>query len=273
MKICVKKLSSPKGVSLLEVLIALFLTGVVLTSIFKVYVTQHKNWTIQNDITDMQQNARAAIDELTRQIRMAGHELPLGLDGIEAYDTNPDTIIITYAEGDCDVPTEQDMPLATSELKCDGHDVSCFYDGQWVYIFHPDSGGGEFFLISQVQVGSDQIEHSTMALSMCYPKGAIVIAMQRIKYFIDNSDTLHPNLMIELPGHSPQVYAENIEDLQFRYTMKNGTVTAAPAIAADIREVSIELTGRTDNPDLDFTQDPYRRRVYASKVNVRNLDI
>jgi hypothetical protein len=269
----IKKLGNPKGVSLLEVLIAMFLTGVVLTSIFKVYVTQHKNWTIQNGITDMQQNARAAIDELTRQIRMAGHGLPLGLDGIEASDTNPDTIIITYADGDCDAPIEHTMPTPSAELRCDGHDVSCFNDGQWVYIFHPDSGGGEFFEISLVQTGSSHIQHNTMALSRCYPKGAIIIALQKVKYFIDNSDTLHPNLMIELPGRTPQVYAENIEDLQFTYTMKNGMIVDEPAIAADIREVSIELTGRTDVPDPDFPHDPYRRRVYASKVNVRNLDI
>lgn len=268
----IMKLTDTRGVSLLEVLLALFLTGLVLTAVFKTYITQHKNWTVQEDITDMQQNARAAIDELTRQIRMAGHELPLGLNGIEAYDTDPDTIIITYADGGCDAPIEHKMPLPSAELRCDGHDISCFYAGQWVYIFHPDSGGGEFFLISLVQEAASHIQHNTMSLSKCYDKGAIVIALQRLKYFIDDSDTLHPNLMLQLPGQLPQVYAEDIEDLQFEYTMKNGIVVDVPAIASDVREVKITIQARTGRQDPDFPDDPYRRRDYTSRVNVRNLD-
>jgi hypothetical protein len=165
------------------------------------------------------------------------------------------------------------MPKPSAELRCDGHDVSCFYDGQWVYIFHPDSGGGEFFQITQVQTGSSHIQHNTMELSRCYPKGAIIIALQKVKYFVDNSDTLHPNLMMQLPGQNPQVYAENITDLQFQYKMKNGMVLNVPSIASDIREVAIALTARTGMPDPDFPHDPYRWRSYTSKVNVRNLDI
>ena len=261
------------GVSILETLIALFLSGVVITVIFKMYVTQHKNWTIQGEVTDMQQNARAAIDELTREIRMAGHELPLGLAAIEAYNTNPDTIVITYADGGCDAPIEHPMPQPSAELRCDGHDVSCFQDGQWVYIFQPDSGGGEFFQITQVQASAFHIQHNTMSLSKCYPAGSIVIALQRIKFFIDNSDTLHPNLMMQLPGQTPQIYAEDIENLQFQYRMKNGTIVDVPAIPEDIREVSVLLTARTGKPDPDFPNDPYRHRTYTSKVNVRNLSI
>jgi len=266
-------LKNSHGFSILETLVALALTAIVLTVVFKVFITQHQNWSIQEQVTDMQQNARAAMDEITRQVRMAGHELPLGLPALIAYNSNPDTIVITYGDGGCDAPIEHDMPSPSSELKCDGHDVSCFYDGQWVYIFHPDSGGGEFFQISQVQTGSSVIQHTSAPLSASYSKGAVVIALQRIKYYIDNSDSLHPNLMMELPGQAPQVYAENVEDLQFRYTMKNGLVIDAPVIIDDVREVRILLTARTDRPDPEFPNDPYRRRQYTSRVNLRNIDI
>jgi prepilin-type N-terminal cleavage/methylation domain-containing protein len=215
--------NNEKGFSLIEILIALFLTGVVIASVFSVYINQHKNWIVQEQITDSQQNARAAIDELTRQIRMAGYGLPLGLNGIEAFDTDPDTIVITYADGDCNAPIEHDMTNPSADLRCDGHDISCFSDGQWVFIFEPDSGGGEFFEITNVQTGSWLIQHNTMNLSKAYTQGAIVMSLFRMKYYIDRTDTLHPNLMMQLPGQTAQVYAENIEDLQFRYTMKNGS--------------------------------------------------
>lgn len=271
MKFTKMKLANTRGFSLLEALIALFLTGVVVASVFEVYVNQHKNWIIQGEITDMQQNARVAIDELTRQIRMAGNELPLGVPAIMAYNTNPDTIVITYAVDGCDAPLEHKMPNTSSELRCDGHDISCFYKGQWIYIFHPDSGGGEFFEITKVQVAASHIQHNTMPLSRIYDAGAIVISLERVKYYIDYSDSLHPNLMIVLPGQSPQVYAENIDDLQFQYTMKNGAIVDVPAIVSNIREVIITMAARTANQDLDLPGNPYRRTTYTSRVNLRNI--
>jgi type II secretory pathway pseudopilin PulG len=267
------KITGSAGFSLLEALVAIILAGVVITAVFKVYVNQHKSWNQQEEIIDMQQNARAAIDELTRQIRMAGLGLPLKLDGIEAYNTNPDTIILNYADGNCQVTIEHKMPNPSSELRCDGHDVSCFWDGQWIFIFDPDSGGGEFFEISHVQTGSSHIQHNTMDLSKAYDAGAILLALTRVKFYIDNTDTLHPNLMIELPGQNPQVYAENIVDLQFRYVMKNGAVVDVPAIPEDIRQVLINLTARTNNREIDLPGQPYRTRVISSAVNVRNLDV
>nr|MBN2276896.1 hypothetical protein [candidate division Zixibacteria bacterium] len=266
-----KRLSGEKGISLMETLIALFLAGLVITTVFKVYISQHKNWVIQEQVTDMQQNARAAIDELGRQIRMAGHGLPLGMPGLEAYNANPDTIVINYAVGGCDAVIEHAMPNPSAELRCDGHDVSCFQEGQWVFIFQPDSGGGEFFEITNVQTSSSHIQHNTMTLSRSYPAQSILIAMEQVKYYIDNTDTAHPNLMLKLPGQAAQVYAENIEDLQFRYRMKNGSIISSPVIIPDIREVAIDLVARTDNPDSDFAGDPYRRRTYSSNVNLRNF--
>ena len=267
------KLKSETGVSLAETLIALLLTGLVITSIFGVYINQHKSWMIQEGITEAQQNARAVIDELTRQVRMAGYHLPLGLPGLQALNTDPDTIVINYCQGGCDAPIEWDMPQPSSELRCDGHDVSCFFDGEYAYIFDPDSGGGEFFTITHVQTASSHIQHNTTVLSKAYKKGSIILALESVKYYIDRTDTTHPNLMMQLPGQAAQVYAENIEDLQFQYTMKNGTVTNVPTVVPDVREVSISLTARTQEPDPDFPANPYRRRIFSSKVNLRNFDI
>lgn len=259
--------------SILEVLVALFLAGIVTAAIFQIYISQHKNWMIQEDITDIQQNARAAIDELNRNIRMAGYGLPSGMNPITAYDTNPDTIIINFSRTDCSAPLAEAMPTPSSELKCEGSDISCFNDGDWVYILHPGTGDGEYFEITEVQVAAAHLQHNTMPLSKVYDKDAAIVQLDRIKYYIDYSDSLHPNLMMQAPLQNPMVYAENIYDLQFRYRMKNGTVTDVPAIASNIREVEIFISARSSKPDLDFPEEPYRRRSYSSKVNLRNLDI
>ncbi|UCD17257.1 MAG: hypothetical protein JSV44_12540 [Candidatus Zixiibacteriota bacterium] len=265
------RISGAPGASILETLVALILAGIVTTAIFKVYINQHKNWSIQEHITDMQQNARAAIDELTRQIRMAGFQIPLHLSGIQARNSNPDSLTIVYRADECEVTTMHDMINQTSVLQCDGQDVSCFSAGQWVYIYHPNSGGGEFFQIDQILPAFSHIQPASLGLSQVYAKDAIIMALEQITYFIDYSDTLHPRLMMQLPGRPPQVYAENIEDLQFRYRMKNGMILDVPAIADDVREVRLSIIARAKEPDPDFPSDPYRRRAYNSSVNLRNL--
>ena len=75
----------------MEVLISLVLTAITTTALLKIYLNQHENYLAQDDITQVQQGARAAIDEITRQVRMAGHQLPPAIEPIIASNTNPDT--------------------------------------------------------------------------------------------------------------------------------------------------------------------------------------
>jgi len=266
-----KLLKSSKGITLVEILVAMLLTGILAAALFKVYVNQHHAWIIQDRVIEMQQNARAAIDELTRQIRQTGYQLPSNMSPLEAYDTDPDTIIIHYNGGNCDAPIEHAMPQPSAELRCDGHDVSCFYDGQFAYIWDPSTEDGEWFEISHVQVAAAHIQHNSWPLSKAYPKGSVILSLDRVKFYIDKSDTLHPMLMVQFGNFPPQVYAEDIIDLQFNYTLKNGMILPTPPVPGDTREISISLTARTLEKDIELTDEPYRFETYRSNVYLRNL--
>ncbi|NOY88794.1 MAG: hypothetical protein GXO93_05315 [FCB group bacterium] len=270
----ISKIKNKGGTSLIEVMIALAITGVVTASIFKLYVVQHKNYMIQDDISDIQQNVRASIDELSKNIRMAGFDLPLGIEGIEAYNTNPDTIVILYQSSGCDTYLSDPMPQPSAELKC-GSDVSCFHVDQWIYIYDADSAWGEWFQVSQVQQAALHIQHREASLSRAYDANALVLAMTRIKFYVDNTtDTAHPALMMQLQGQNPQVYAENISDLQFKYRMKSGQLLDVPDITENTREVQISITGHSNTPELadDGTQS-YRYRTFSTSVYLRNIGI
>ena len=273
MKSWIKKVKSQRGISFVEVVTALLIMGVVTTAIFQLYIRQHKNYLTQDDVTNIQQNVRASIDELGRQIRMAGFDLPVGLPAIAASNTNPDTIMITYILGDCETYLSAPMPQPSAELKC-ATDISCFYEGQWVYIYEPDSAIGEWFEITQVQEASLHLQHNTMQLSRKYGANSLVLAMTQVKFYIDNTtDTAHPNLMLQIMGQPPQVYAEDVIDLQFRYKMKNGTIVDVPTIVDNTREVMISVTGRSHRPDPDDAQNPHRHRTFATSVSLRNIGI
>lgn len=263
-----------RGVTLIELLVALVMTGIIVSAGYGVYLTQHEGWIIQEQISNMQQNARAGVHELETRIRMAGYNLPKGLEPIHASNTNPDTITVLFQnENNCEAPIEHAMPMPSSELRCDGHDVSCFSESTWAYIYDPFADTGEFFWITQVQTSSSNIQHNTMDLSRCYPVGSIVMYVDYYKFFIDaTTDTNHPNLMVQRYGETPQVYAEDIENLQFRYGLANGVFLDVPPAASVVREVVIGLTARTERKDLQFAGQ-YRRRALTSDVKVRNLGL
>ncbi len=266
-------LSAIKGFTIIELLIALFLAGVVTSAAMGIYITQHKQLLVQDDISDMQASIRAAAVELTTQIRMAGYNVPKGIPELEAYNTNPDTIVITYDSGAIEgLQLEHDMPQPSAELRCDGHDLTGLYDGDWVFIYDPDSSSGEFFEITQVQYGSSHIQHNTMPLSREYPAGSLVIKMNRFKFYIDDSDADHPNLMVWAPGMGAQVYAENITNFNIQYVLSTGAVVDVPPTPDMVREVIIDIDARTDKADDEF-ETPYRTRSLTTRAKVRNLGV
>ena len=259
------------GFTVIELLIAMLIAAIVTSAALGIYITQHKQLMVQDQISDMQANVRAAAAELSSKIRMAGYNVPDGLSPLEAHNANPDTIIVTFDGGGLeDVTIEHAMPQPSAELRCDGHDISGLHDNDWVFIWDPFIQYGEFFLVTQVQVASAHIQHNTMPLSRVYPAGSMVIMMNQFKYYIDSSDPDHPNLIMWTPQTGAQVYAENITDLNFRYILSSGATVDEPPIADMVREVIIEIDGRTDSPDDEFVTD-YRTRTLDTRVKVRNL--
>ena len=62
------------GVTLTELLIALALTGIVAGAIYNIFISQGRAYTIQSEVAEMQQNLRAGIFMMEREIRMVGYD-------------------------------------------------------------------------------------------------------------------------------------------------------------------------------------------------------
>jgi len=78
---CVKQRrlwNDERGMSIIELLIATILSLIVLSAALEFYVSQHKNWLMQNEVAEVQQNARVCVDEIASSLRMAGFGLPTG---------------------------------------------------------------------------------------------------------------------------------------------------------------------------------------------------
>jgi type IV pilus assembly protein PilW len=65
--------SYARGFSLVELVVAMAISLVVMAGVYKVYVTQQDTYLLQEQVAEMQQNARVAKYVLTKDIRMVGY--------------------------------------------------------------------------------------------------------------------------------------------------------------------------------------------------------
>ena len=91
----IRKMICQKGVGLIELLIAATLTALIGAIALEFYKSQHNRFIVEEDISDMQQNARVSMDEVTRNIRIAG----FGLTSSPSIVVGSDTLKIYYNLG------------------------------------------------------------------------------------------------------------------------------------------------------------------------------
>jgi len=63
-----------KGVTLIELLVVLVICGMVAAGIYQVFIAQSKAYTVQEQVTEVQQSVRSAMEILLRDLRMAGFD-------------------------------------------------------------------------------------------------------------------------------------------------------------------------------------------------------
>ncbi|MGD8513784.1 MAG: prepilin-type N-terminal cleavage/methylation domain-containing protein [Deltaproteobacteria bacterium] len=188
-----------RGFTLIELLVAMGLGLVVLGAVLKVFVSQNRTNVAQQEVAYAQQNVRAAMDLMAREIRNAGYD---------PEDNNFEAI-----------------KTATS---------------------------GSIRILSNLS-GDDEA-------------GDPNDPNEDVTYTVNGSNQLtrSGNRMVDF-----------VNNLQFGYVLKDGTVLDPPGAAltaeqrADVRTVIIRLGVRTENPDRD-TGD-FRVRNLMSRVRIRNM--
>src|SRR4030043_2168371 len=63
-----------KGVTLIELLVALVICGIVAGGIYQVFIAQSKAYSVQDQVVEVQQNVRSAMEIMLRDLRMAGFD-------------------------------------------------------------------------------------------------------------------------------------------------------------------------------------------------------
>jgi prepilin-type N-terminal cleavage/methylation domain-containing protein len=254
-----------KGLTLIELLIALALSSILIAALYRVFISQHKTYGIQDQVADMQQNVRIAIGQMTREIRMAGYGGNIlaifsninGFTDIVTPADNSITIILADQVG----VLKQTAAKGLNQLEVTN--ASIFNTEKKRYLCL--NGLNNYSIQS---IGADTITLTT-SLSEDHVINEPVYLVKAITYSLGLSGGKPALRRNENTGGGAQPVAENIESLQFAYFDKNGNVTANPP---DIRMIKVTVTAKTSRFDPDYKGgDGYRRRILSSHINVRNM--
>jgi type IV pilus assembly protein PilW len=70
----IQLLLNKKGITLIELLVVLVISGLIVAGIYRVFIAQTRAYTVQDQVVEVQQNIRNAMELLLRDLRMAGFD-------------------------------------------------------------------------------------------------------------------------------------------------------------------------------------------------------
>jgi type IV pilus assembly protein PilW len=289
-----KHIKSNRGFTLIELLVAMAITGIVAGAIFTAFQSQQKSYLIQEQVAEMQQNLRAAMDIMVREIRMAGYSQGapgFGITDIRPRDINNNVDVTITGQGALEFTADFDNNGTLSGGETISYSV---YDSP---VAAPDgindlgrnSGGGR-------QLVAENVEALGFAYAFdadgdgnldTYSAGGNQVVIWAVDS--DGDNDLDRNLDTNSDG--------NIDENDGPGPGGNGLI-AGTAIAdvalQDIRAVRIWMLARTEhgdnrflntntytignkvitpNTDADLNNDNLRMRLLETIVKCRNMGL
>jgi type II secretory pathway pseudopilin PulG len=260
-------LKKKDAVTVIELLIALVLSSILTAVLYRAFISQQRTYTVQDQVAEMQQNARVAIGQMTREIRMAGYggDMLSTFGNVNGFSDiiTPASAAITIILADEVGVLKQNTAKSTSQLKVTN-----------ARIFNADKkkylclNGLNNYLVRSVT--EDTIVLTT-PLAEGHPINQPVYLVKAISYYLGLSGGKTVLRRNENTGGGGQPLADNIESLEFAYFDVNGDLTEKPA---DIRKVKVTVTAKTNAVDPELRGgDGYRRRTLSSDIRPRNMGL
>ncbi|MGZ6229280.1 MAG: prepilin-type N-terminal cleavage/methylation domain-containing protein [Syntrophales bacterium] len=274
-------LKKNRGITLIELLVGLTIFSLVIGGLYRTFVSQQKVYVVQDQVVDMQQNLRGAVNQMVKEIRMVGlgnlsMVLPVSIGGRTFNNViNPDSPVngsVTFLSGSGELSAIAVVTqFGQNQIK-----VSTLNDVLGNPLFDTNNrkyvsiGGIESHVITSIDNASKTITLNDTLLYN-HPVGTPVFCIRAITYGIEVENGIPTLKRDDNTGTGAQPLADSIENLQFAYFDADGNPTAVPA---NIRMVRITITARTDRPDADFKEgDHYRRRQVSSNIQLMNMNL
>jgi type IV pilus assembly protein PilW len=227
------------GFTLLELLIAMVVGLVVLGAVYAVFTVQNTQLSNQESMTEMQQNARIAMEMMTREIGLAGY---------------------------------RDVSLTLTDANCSGSGGAlprCTGTTPW----------GSGYCLGIMTAAADAIKFTmditNSAGANNTPDGTVCNANEFITYELYTSSGVQCLGRKSSVTATRQQVVENVEALEFLYYNSAGTQLTQPVALDAIANVKITIRVKAAKADPSYTHptygDGYRRYELTSLAVPRNL--
>lgn len=243
------------GLTLAELMVAMAVAGILLAAGYGVFLTQQKTYAVQDRVAKLQQNARAAMNLITRDLRMAGHGLPTwsvqigGKTYSKAVTAMGDTLMILGCFG---APASYlSASVDSGETRIRLVDPGRFNTGDRKYIF---IGEYDKAVIRDIVGNRLDLEHP---LKKRYPTTRLAAAANPGDSQISVQDTAHILAGDILPLGDERLYVSGVggnvitfgNPLKFEYTSQT-RFNPVPVFFVQALRYTLDRDGRIKREDL-----------------------
>lgn len=261
-----KKKRAP-GFTLIEVIVAIGISAIALITLTRLFSASLSSYNLQEQLTEMNQNARYTIRELGDVLMEAGANLQIVNLGTEDKDTiiRPDddeaecsgfTIKVNPRGGLFQIPKDIDDPI--SKIYVD--DANRFTHARMMQLI-PALGSDDpprFYTIVQVDTDNHFIEFDP---GDTFKKNEAICSYVENHYYLNGTDLCIDN--------NNNVIAENIDSLSIVFLDRDGNPNGEWKA---MRSVRLLVRAKTSKPDHRYTEYPdhCRRITLTYEFRLRN---
>ena len=253
-------LARANGFTLIELIIALSVMGLVLIAVFSTFFrSQHVGQTMSAAV-NLRQGVRGANQLIARELRMAGsgwgrrevdYHIPGGTGSLFAVNFGPggtaqcDSVSI-MGGWTAATALRSAMVSPWSGLSVDS--TAGFAVNDLVVVTNGSSA--HLFQVTAVQASPAQLSNASSSSynpstgdnldnwpGGGYAKGALVYRVSWVTYQIDSTTFRRSALVRRQFGGTPQLVAYDVSGFQVRYRMQDGTTTRSPADLTTVDEI------------------------------------
>ncbi|WPD21569.1 MAG: prepilin-type N-terminal cleavage/methylation domain-containing protein [Candidatus Electrothrix scaldis] len=249
-----------RGFTFIEMMVSMVIASFVFAGIYGVYTIQQRSYTVQEQVSEMQQRLRAAAQFMTNEMRMAGYNPPDDYPDPNSYDPNgvcndaevkameADELTFSFCRLTAD---SQDPPVYTSELIKTTYSYDAVEDK--LYVQHGDSASTKRALAEGIE-----------AIEFLYldADGSVVTDTAKVR-----------QIKISILARSTFPDAKHTD-----------TIVYEPASVRDGLSTSVwdlngaDVSGTANPPSAAGCDDPYdpchyHRRLLITTVKLRNMGL
>src|SRR3972149_11495727 len=253
-----------KGYSLIELLVAMFISLLVTLSVTKYFVAEHHIYSVQEARAEMVQTIRGAMNMLSYELVLTGYGIPPYMGRINKFSGKEIEVMANFR----DVRATLSVDTVEGETKLDikeGNGRSFDQKDTIIICNNSNYEKCEKHILSED--GKTDYMKTEGGMSQAFPAGSTVNLINTISYRYNST---RKEVQRKIDRGNWESVAENIaaDGFLLSYRDKNNN---APLLSSDIHEIDVSLIVESFRRDNTFQENNgYRTKSSKTTVTLRN---